>query len=202
MASKNPLPENPSIPLHTKPSAQAQTPITLPLPPLTTTTTAALHDSLNEAKDTLTEVMDLVYESRDINDEVKALLAEVSRETRAAAQNTAALLRNQGLRNPALPIAPLVVYRSGGSVAAPDAALWPRDADEFYALRDPQTERQRSMVGYLVGFYGVDVPRWGEGMEDYELAVDLVENVLGLQEDRFIAYRATGTKTRPRLGAV
>ncbi|KAK3333245.1 hypothetical protein B0T19DRAFT_120844 [Cercophora scortea] len=223
MASNKPItaennPSSISIPINTKQSpqtsaqAQTQQAALITPPPLTTTTTtttttsaASLHDSLNEAKDTLTEVMDLVYESRDINDEVKALLSELSRETRATAHNTAALIRNSGLRNPALPIAPIMIYRPGGGggggvVETPDPALWPRDAEEFYALRQPGTEREGRMVRYLVRFYRVDLRRDGDGGEDEgfdaELAVEMVENVLGLREERFVDFRERGRMSR------
>jgi hypothetical protein len=122
-----------------------------------------------------------------------------------------AYVRNNALKNPTLPIRPLVVYRPGQGIMEPDSSYFPRHADEFYSLRNPQTDRHRSMLAYLALFYDVqlraDAHSSGEdGSEDEtvldrpDLVVERLEDILGLNEDQFIRFkeRAHEIASRPQ----
>ncbi|KAF4452607.1 wac domain-containing [Fusarium albosuccineum] len=63
---------------------------------------------------------------------------------------------NSRLRNPHLPIEPIVFSAPAGGIARPDLKLFLQNANEFYALRDYDTPWKVAMLDYLVGLY--DVP--------------------------------------------
>ncbi|KAK0631432.1 hypothetical protein B0T14DRAFT_3142 [Immersiella caudata] len=112
----------------------------------------------------------------------------------------AAYQRNNALRNPTFPIHPLPASRPNGTLVYPDPALFPRHADEFYSIRNP-SDRSRQMLAYLAQFYGIysQIPGSSgserQGSSDVD-DVELLGHFLGLQEERFIAFRE-----RARLAA-
>ncbi|OHE90240.1 hypothetical protein CORC01_14461, partial [Colletotrichum orchidophilum] len=110
-----------------------------------------------------------------------------------------AYTRNNALRNPTLPIRPVVVYNPEQGIIEPKPTHFPRNANEFYSLRDPPSDRHRSMLAYLAVFYDVQLrtaeDSGGESSEDEvfldrpDLIVEKLEGILGLNEDKFIKFR-------------
>ncbi|KZL84917.1 wac domain-containing protein [Colletotrichum incanum] len=87
-----------------------------------------------------------------------------------------AYIRNQNLRNPNLPIEPIVSLRDEGLVL-PNPTRFPKHAKQFYALRKPDTLLRVRMLGYLVGFYDIQWQRWevlggDDDADDYETYAD------------------------------
>lgn len=123
-------------------------------------------------------------------------------------------MRNNALKNPTLPIRPLVVYSPEQGILKPELSRFPRNANEFYSLRDPQTNRHRVMLAYLAAFYDVQL-RTAEyssedGISDDETFLDRpdvivgkLEDILCLNEDKFVKFRerprqlATHTPWKP-----
>ncbi|OHE90246.1 hypothetical protein CORC01_14458 [Colletotrichum orchidophilum] len=108
-------------------------------------------------------------------------------------------MRNRALKNPTFPIHPLVIYRPGHGILEPNLAQFPRNANEFYALRNPETNWHRLMLTYLADFYDVrlrsagsssDVDSSSDDDKDEiilghpDLVVERLEDVLGLNEDK------------------
>ncbi|WQF76299.1 hypothetical protein CDEST_01313 [Colletotrichum destructivum] len=124
-----------------------------------------------------------------------------------------AYMRNNALKNPTLPIRPVVVYRPEQGILEPELTRFPRNANEFYSLRDPQTNRHRSMLSYLAAFYDVqlrtaDYPSEDDSSDDEtfdcpDVIVEKLEDILGLNEDKFVKFRerarqlATQTPSKP-----
>ncbi|OHE90220.1 hypothetical protein CORC01_14486, partial [Colletotrichum orchidophilum] len=110
-----------------------------------------------------------------------------------------AYTRNNALRNPTLPIRPVVVYNPKQGIVEPKPTHFPGNANEFYSLRDPPSDRHRSMLAYLAVFYDVQLrtaeDSEGESSEDEvlldrpDLVVEKLEGILGLNEDKFIKFR-------------
>ncbi|KAK2005342.1 hypothetical protein LZ32DRAFT_503016, partial [Colletotrichum eremochloae] len=113
-----------------------------------------------------------------------------------------------------LPIRPVVVYRPEQGILEPELSKFPQNANEFYALRDPQTNRHRSMLEYLAIFYDVRLRTAGYPSEDDssddetfldrpDILVEKLEDILGLNEDKFVKFRekarqlATRTPSKP-----
>lgn len=71
-------------------------------------------------------------------------------EFRADNMRTNAYFRNNALRNPILPIRPIVAFHPARGILEPEPARFPRHANAFYALRTPSTPHQDSMLAYLV----------------------------------------------------
>ena len=129
-------------------------------------------------------------------------------------KRTAARHRNSTLKNPVLPITPLPAYDPTRGIITPDPSLFPRHAKDFYALRDPTSDRHRRMLSYLVGFYDIQVSTpEGSGDEDEDedevqpedidgavevRAVEMLEGILGLEEDNFLRFRARAAELRSR----
>ncbi|KAK2006489.1 hypothetical protein LZ32DRAFT_622888 [Colletotrichum eremochloae] len=132
-----------------------------------------------------------------------------SNERKAETPQTMANLRNSTLRNPILRIRPLVTYRPERGIVDPDPKLFPKNAKEFYSLKDPTTDRQRRMLNYLISFYDIpydsgasdDDSDTSGGDQDFrgpELAVSMLEGILGLNEDNFIRFRIRAEELRSR----
>ncbi|KAH6613345.1 hypothetical protein F5144DRAFT_401227 [Chaetomium tenue] len=112
----------------------------------------------------------------------------------------AARFQNFMLKNPVLRITPLPAYDPTHGIRQPNAALFPRHAKDFYALRHPSNDRHRQMLAYLVSFYDIqlsipessyeeDEDEVGLEESDSERAAELLEGILGLNEDNFIKFR-------------
>ncbi|KAJ0267817.1 hypothetical protein COL940_013994 [Colletotrichum noveboracense] len=104
---------------------------------------------VNEIK---TDVDVLKTDVNEIKTDVTQLKTDVC-ELRAEVGQTQAYMRNSALRNPKAPIRPPPIYRPGQGVLFPNPKLFPRNADQFYQLRDSTTARNRQMLAYLVEFY-------------------------------------------------
>ncbi len=105
----------------------------------------------------------------------------------------AARSRNNNLKNPTLLIRSIPVPDPGGGFVEPDPARFSRNADEFYSLRNPSTDRHCRILAYLTDFYDIALTAFGSsgsGQVDPARAVELLEDILGLQEDNFVAFRA------------
>ena len=106
--------------------------------------------------------------------------------------------RNNHLKNPTLIIRPVPTFDPiSDRIVQPDPELFPEHANEFYALRNPSTKRQHQLLDYLVKFYDLSQFTGSSSSKeakkplrlDPERAVELLEDILGLQEDNFIAFR-------------
>ncbi|TQN73490.1 hypothetical protein CSHISOI_01992 [Colletotrichum shisoi] len=139
-----------------------------------------------------TEVTGLNFRMQRLENQTQRLEAEI--------RQSKAYIRNNALRNPTLPIRPLVIYHPERGILEPNELRFPRNADEFYALRDPQTDRHRSMLAYLAMFYDVrlrtaDYTSDDESSDDEvfidrpDLVIEKLEDILGLNEDKFIKFR-------------
>lgn len=159
-------------------------------------------------------------ELRDTSANIRAELRSSVNELRTEIRNVRTAQRNGSLKNPILPFrAPLVYDYTNQRIVEPDRKLFPRHAREFYALRDPDTERQRKILIYLAGFYDVQIEvehdvSEGDSSEDEAVLADpiriveLLGGIFGLNEDNFIRFteRAQELDARPsspkkRLGA-
>ncbi|KAK3365006.1 hypothetical protein B0T24DRAFT_505746, partial [Lasiosphaeria ovina] len=104
--------------------------------------------------------------------------------------------RNGKLKNPTARIRPIPIFAQGRGAQEPDPARFPKYADQFYGLRKPQKERDHLMLEYLSTFYDIqqeaaDASESGENVPvDPERAVELLEEILGLDEDNFAEFRA------------
>lgn len=111
-------------------------------------------------------------------------------------------LRNSVMRNPTRPIHAIpILHPTTHVMAMPDH--FPKNAREFYSLRTPETNRQHQMLRYLIHFYDISPPEPAQTSDDdesesddetvtsYERAVELLEGILGLQEQNFVAFEAT-----------
>jgi len=101
--------------------------------------------------------------------------------------------RNGRLKNPISRIRPIPIYVDGRGAQEPDARFFPKYADQLYSLRKPQNDSEHQMLAYLSKFYDI----WQEAVDqsidddiDPERAVELLEEILGLDEERFVASRA------------
>ncbi|OHE90325.1 hypothetical protein CORC01_14374 [Colletotrichum orchidophilum] len=126
-------------------------------------------------------------------------LEEKTNRLEAEMRQLHAYTRNNALKNPTLPIRPVVVYNPEQGIIEPKLTHFPRNANEFYSLRDPPPDRHRSMLAYLAVFYDVQLRTTddseGESSEDEvlldrpDLIVEKLEGILGLNEDKFIKFR-------------
>lgn len=137
--------------------------------------------------------------------------------------------RNNNLRNPTFRINPIVSYRPDRGIIQPDSRLYPQNAKEFYSLRQPQDQRQKDMLAYLIEFYDLPYTTWrvhppsdyGSSSDDEinpatqnlpshemtiedavchqsELAIDLLEGILGLNSDNFVKFEQKAAEHRHR----
>ncbi|KAK1656513.1 hypothetical protein BDP55DRAFT_517898, partial [Colletotrichum godetiae] len=74
------------------------------------------------------------------------------------------------------------------------------NANEFYCLRDPRTDRHRSVLAYLAAIYDVqlrttDYPSEDASSDDEtflgrpDIVVEKLEDILDLNEDKFDKFR-------------
>lgn len=167
-------------------------------------------DNMQEIKtnvhDLRTDVDVLKTDVHQIKTDVDVLKTDVNEiktdvcELRAEVGQTQAYMRNSALRNPKAPIRPPPIYRPGQGVLFPNPKLFPRNADQFYQLRDSTTARNRQMLAYLVEFYDLRNAAYGEGpagnddhnendMEDPDEIFLRLETLVGLNEEKFIKFR-------------
>ncbi|OHW97035.1 wac domain-containing protein [Colletotrichum incanum] len=149
-------------------------------------------------------------ELKEFKDDVKAQTQRLEAQTQrleaqtqrleAQIRQSHAYMRNNALKNPSLPIRPVVVYRPEQGILEPELSQFPRNANEFYSLRDPRTDRHRSMLAYLAVFYDVrlrtaDYPSEDDSGDDEtfldrpDIVVEKLEDILGLNEDKFDKFR-------------
>ncbi|KAK1973348.1 hypothetical protein LZ30DRAFT_743856 [Colletotrichum cereale] len=135
-------------------------------------------------------------ELKEFKDNVEAQ----NQRLEAQIRQSHAYMRNNALKNPTLPIRPVVVYRPGQGILEPELSRFPRNANEFYSLRDPRSDRHRSMLAYLAAFYDVqlrtaDYPSEDDSSDDEtfldrpDIVVEKLEDILGLNEDKFDKFR-------------
>ncbi|KAK7435232.1 hypothetical protein CaCOL14_000342 [Colletotrichum acutatum] len=133
-----------------------------------------------------------------------------SEQRRAESLQIAASLRNHTIRIPTLRIYPLVAFDLERGIVEPEPEWFPKNANEFYSLRNPKTDRQRRMLRYLVEFYDVsqhieasddssDSGSQVDVIQDPETAVTMLEGVLGLNEENFIYFRRHVEESNRRL---
>jgi len=118
---------------------------------------------------------------------------------------------NYTLKNPTLRITPIPTYDPTRGIVQPEPAFFPRHAKDFYSLRSPSTSRHRTMLSYLVSFYDIQPSAPEEEDEDDDdadmedsdpetatarRAVELLEAILGLNEDNFIHFRERAAELR------
>lgn len=172
----------------------------------------SIRDSIEQVKDELKEFKDDVKEFKD---DVKKRFDDVNQrfdELKADNMRTNAFVRNNALRNPILPIRPIVAFHPARGVLQPDPTRFPRHADAFYALRFPTTPNHHRMLAYLVSFYDIHVPRPTSSadsddeplIDDPDTVVDQLESILGLNEDNFVQFRqrAAQLANQPRPSPV
>lgn len=137
-------------------------------------------------------------------------------EFKAQTYQFQAQMRNSLLKNPTLPIQPVVQWKNGQQ-AIP--TQFPRNAKEFYSLREPATKHLQQMLIYLTQFYDIRVvvdDRSGDSDEEEDIVqeaeriVEQLETILGLDEYNFVKFKqrarelaaqtqAPGPKKRIRL---
>ncbi|EOO03033.1 putative wac domain-containing protein [Phaeoacremonium minimum UCRPA7] len=125
-------------------------------------------------------------------------------ENTAEIRQSAAYSRNSSIKNPYQRITPLVAYRPAHGLADPDLDFFPKTADEFYKLRSPITSAQRKMLHYLINFYDLtndpSILPVDRSVDDGDIdpspfpydpvrAVESIEVVLGLDEEKIIAFK-------------
>lgn len=142
---------------------------------------------------------------------------EVLRENTIEQRRSTAWFRNQLLKNPTLPIQPIVVHHPTMGIVVPNSNLFPKHAKEFYSLREPKSARLQGKLQYLLSFYDVALPETkstistkkipsddddddtddtddnddddAESFQDNNhRAVYLLEGILGLSEDNFDSF--------------
>ncbi|WQF90612.1 hypothetical protein CDEST_15626 [Colletotrichum destructivum] len=142
-------------------------------------------------------------ELKEFKDDVKAQnqrLEAQNQRLEAQIRQSHAYMRNNALKNPTLPIRPVIVYRPEQGILEPEPSRFPRNADEFYSLRDPQTNRHRSVLAYLAAFYDVqlrtaDYPSEDDSSDDEtfldrpDVIVEKLEDIFGLNEDKLVKFR-------------
>ncbi|RYC80365.1 hypothetical protein BFJ63_vAg16755 [Fusarium oxysporum f. sp. narcissi] len=103
-----------------------------------------------------------------------------------------AIGQNGRLSNPFLPIHALPIYLPNQGITYPEATHFPKNANEFYALKQPTSQRQTAMLAYLAMFYDVsNYKKHGDiAIHDPEETLGYLENILGLEEERFIRFKA------------
>ncbi|KAJ0279463.1 hypothetical protein COL940_006729 [Colletotrichum noveboracense] len=154
-----------------------------------------LQADVTSVKQSIQSVQQQLTTVDDIETRVSRIEQQISEseQRKATMLQTMSTMRNFLLRNPKRPIHAVVAYHDG-AIVEPDPAKFPKNADEFYSLRCPKTNRQRGMLNYLIGFY--DIADFSFASDDEletinkdETAVSVLEDILGLNEDHFIEFR-------------
>ncbi|KAF3798545.1 hypothetical protein GCG54_00015249 [Colletotrichum gloeosporioides] len=164
-----------------------------------------MYGNMQEIKNT---VHDLRADINKTNTDLTQLKTDVC-ELRAEVGQTQAFMRNSALRNPNAPIRPPPVYRPGQGVVFPNRKLFPRNANQFYQLRDPLTPQRREMLAYLVEFYDLrnadycEEPAGNDDQnendtEDPDEIFLRLETLLGLNEEKFIKFRQKAAEMASR----
>ncbi|KAK1749860.1 hypothetical protein QBC47DRAFT_395156 [Echria macrotheca] len=116
-------------------------------------------------------------------------------------------MRNGRLKNPVARIRPVPIFVHGQGAREPDPEHFPKYADQLYALRKPRKDRDFRMLAYLSKFYDIEqeaanVDQSSQEIQlDPERAVELLEEILGLDEDNFIEFRANAQQLADQKSA-
>ncbi|CZR49810.1 uncharacterized protein FPRO_16018 [Fusarium proliferatum ET1] len=151
----------------------------------------------------LREALD--YEFKSIDDRFRDVHQRFD-ELRTENVRVLANVQNGKLSNPFLPIQALPVYLPKQGITYPEATYFPKNANEFYALKQPSSPRQTAMLAYLAMFYDIShYQKHGDtAIGDPVLAVEYLENILGLVEDNFTRFkeRAREVDARPKAAPI
>ncbi|KAI8314952.1 hypothetical protein K4K61_003398 [Colletotrichum sp. SAR11_59] len=123
-------------------------------------------------------------------DATEANLIRRINDSDAKHEQKMAYIRNQNLRNPKMPVEPVVSLRNEGLVL-PNPNRFPKHAKQFYALCSPDTPVRVRMLSYLVDFYDIQWQTWeasgnDDNADDYETYTDE-----GEEEDAAPAARSS-----------
>ncbi|KAK3364144.1 hypothetical protein B0T25DRAFT_627967 [Lasiosphaeria hispida] len=125
--------------------------------------------------------------------DVKATISEMQ----VTMRQFDARARNGKLKNPTARIRAVPIFIQGHGAKDPDPSFFPQYADQLYSLRKPQMARDYQILTDLSKFYDIwneaaNTSQSGEEEDkiDPERAVELLEEILGLEEERFTAFRA------------
>jgi hypothetical protein len=174
----------------------------------TTTQFNEIRTELTEFKEeTTTQFNEIRTELTEFKEETTTQFNEIRtelNEVKIASLRMAARFQNYTLRNPAMRITPVVAFNSFGEIVNPDPKHFPRNAKEFYAMRDTSNKRGANMLNYLVDFYDVQLHYEEPSQSNSEVndngspetvdtvlvALEMLEGILGLNEDNFIKFKA------------
>ncbi|KAM5362496.1 hypothetical protein ACJA88_013995 [Fusarium oxysporum] len=133
----------------------------------------------------------LDYEFKSVDDRFRDVHQRFD-ELKTENARVLANIQNGKLSNPFLPIQALPIYLPKQGITYPEATYFPKNANEFYALKQPSGPRQTAMLAYLAMFYDIShYQKHGDtAIGDPELAVEYLENILGLVEDNFTRFKA------------
>ncbi|GAB1312026.1 hypothetical protein MFIFM68171_02236 [Madurella fahalii] len=160
---------------------------------------AVVHKAIGRLE---TDVEELKADVRELKTDVRELKTEFGElkadfgEMRVTMRQMEIRARNSRLKNPIARIRPVPIFVQGRGAEEPNPDYFPKYADQLYGLRTPQKERDYQMLAYLSKFYDIqleaaDTSQSSEEIQvDPERAVELLEEILGLDEDNFIAFRA------------
>lgn len=100
---------------------------------------------------------------KKLRTEVHAQFASLDKrvnETQLGYIRMFAYSKNTNLRHPALPLNPIPSYHPKRGIIQPDAKFFPRNAKDFYSLRNCTSSRQREKLAYLIQFYDLPYKTW------------------------------------------
>ena len=163
-----------------------------------------------EFKAVRTEISTLRHEFNDFReetkDEFKAVKLSLRRLDVSMRQMDVSMrqmdirARNGKLKDPMARIRPIPIFVPGHGAKEPDVDKFPKYADQLYSLRKPQTRRDYEILAHLSKFYDIldemqletseDLSEEGQEQLDPERIVAQLEDILGLEEDNFIGFRA------------
>ncbi|KAG5762680.1 hypothetical protein H9Q72_009218 [Fusarium xylarioides] len=149
-----------------------------------------------------TELREFKEDVRESKEDVREFKEDVREQFSVVNQRLTRLEES----NPSFPIHLIPSLDLSHGILYPK--YFPTNATEFYSLRNPTTNRLRQLLAYLAVFYDIqphsedDAPEGRNGDEFIaqhpELAVDLLENIFGLNEDNFIKFKARASELANR----
>ncbi|KAJ4016127.1 hypothetical protein NW761_015106 [Fusarium oxysporum] len=147
----------------------------------------------------------LDYEFKSVDDRLQDVHQRFD-ELKTENARVLANIQNGKLSNPFLPIQALPIYLPNQGITYPEAIYFPKNANEFYALKQPSSPRQTAMLAYLAMFYDIShYQKHGDTtIGDPELAIEYLENILGLVEDNFTRFKARAREfeARPKAAPI
>jgi outer membrane murein-binding lipoprotein Lpp len=162
---------------------------------------ADIHELKTDVGQLKTDVRQLKTDVRQLKTDVGQLKTDVGEmkitmgELQITMRQIEVRARNGKLKNPTARIRPIPIFTQGRGAQEPDPAYFPKYANQLYGLRKPENERDHQMLAYLSAFYDIqqeaaDASESGEKVQvDPDRAVELLEEILGLDEDNFIEFR-------------